>query len=180
MIKTRKISVIMLIVGVAMFATGIIFRKVLGIVEQEYLQSFIRNTCFNFGLGIILNSLFCLIFTKTTIKYCTIKTSIISFGISSMVGMGAMSILLFLSCHFLTSPKKHPIAFPTSILLGSISFLIFILLFYTYTTQRKKIPSTKGTVIDVLFAFLYIHPFLWLYSDLYGIAGICARSWGWI
>lgn len=184
----RKVAVITLIIGVVMFLVGIFLPIILleiytsqndsiGIIGGADTPSIllISNLILNnlphvlmiFGGAIILSSLFCIIFTKTVNKHCTLETSSISLGLSASASLGIYCVLVFISCHIMSHPSKHPITYPTSIILGLICLAIFAFLIFLYTKRREAKPSAKGVTIDIIFALTYLIPFFFTYSMLH-------------
>lgn len=137
-------------------------------IEWRYYLYYIMITLALFGIAVIITACFCLFFGKTVSKYCKLKTSAISLALSAIVALGLFCLMLFSSCFAFTDPKYHPITFPSSFILGSISFLIFIALLFKYAKLKKYNHSAKAIAIDMLFSFLYVIPFFMLYNTVVG------------
>lgn len=119
-----------------------------------------------FGTAIVLSSLFCLIFRKTVKEHCSIKTSILSLALSAVGALGMFCFIEWLIIVGWNSMKFYPIVYYASIIIGIISLITAILLLVLYITERKKQPSVKGIIIDVLLMLLYFMAFFTGYGSL--------------
>lgn len=184
----KKISTIVLIIGITLFIIGFILPLIsfvfytaqngsVGIIGGAdgptaiYLTSTLlfnkHSVVWLYGVAFIISSLFCLIFEKTLKKSCSIKTSGISLSISAIISLGIYCFFCFISCFIMTHPNKHPIIFPTSIILGILSFVALIILINFYVKARKEKPSVKGIIIDILFVITFLVPFFITYLELH-------------
>lgn len=119
------------------------------------------------GAALIIGSLFCLVFRKTVKEYCSKKTSLLSLFLSATCALGAYCFVIWMAIVTFNDMASSPIAYPLSIVLGIISFVAAVLLVVLYIKERKKQPSVKGVVIDVLSAILCFMPFVMLYEFLH-------------
>ena len=110
-----------------------------------------------------------LIFSRTVKKHCTLPTSGTALCLSACASLGAYSLVLFTSCFFPTAPSKHPILFPASACLGSLTLIGFILLMALYFRLRAVKPSRSGVFCDVTFSLLCMPAFFWSYNILYNL-----------
>jgi len=120
-----------------------------------------------FGSALIVSALFCLIFSKTVKNNCSIKTTVLSLGLSAVGALGLVCAFLWLSIVSFGEMSKHPIEYPVSVLLGIISFFGFIVLIALYLKTRKTNWSIKGFIIDVLTSIIYLPTFFFAFSYLY-------------
>ena len=120
-----------------------------------------------FGITLIISALFCLIFSKTVKNNCSIKTTVLSLGLSAVGALGLVCVFLWLSIVSFGEMSKHPIEYPVSVLLGIISFFGFIVLIAIYLKTRKTNWSIKGFIIDVLTSIIYLPTFFFAFSYLY-------------
>ena len=120
-----------------------------------------------FGSALIVSALFCLIFSKTVKNNCSIKTTVLSLGLSAVGAAGLVCAFLWFSIVSFGEMSKHPIEYPVSVLLGIISFLGFIVLIALYLKIRKTNWSIKGFIIDVLTSIIYLPTFFFVLSYMY-------------
>jgi hypothetical protein len=104
-----------------------------------------------FGLPTAFCSLFVLIFSRTIKKNCVISTTLTALALSACTALGVYSLLIFASCFIMTSPSNHPIALPSSICVGMMALIGFILLIVLYYKRRNKKPSIPGAFLDAAF-----------------------------
>ncbi len=117
-----------------------------------------------FGTVGALISFLMLIFSRTVKKHCIFSTSATALGLSASVSLGAYSLVIFSSCFFLTTPSKHPIAFPASVCVGLLALIGFILLMALYFRLRRKTPSRPGVFCDITFSLLCMPAFFWSFN----------------
>ena len=103
-------------------------------------------------------------------KHFTLKTCILSLVLSAAAGLGMFSLLVFAGCYIDSNPSRHPIAFPASILSGTVAFVIFLFCFSKYVQARKASPSIVGTIADVLGSILLSPGFVYLFAYLAVVA----------
>ena len=120
-----------------------------------------------FGSALIISALFCLIFSKTVKNNCSVKTTVLSLGLSAVGAAGLVCAFLWFTIVSFGEMSKHPIEYPVSVLLGIISFLGFIVLIALYLKIRKTNWSIKGFIIDVLTSIIYLPTFFFAFSYLY-------------
>ena len=120
-----------------------------------------------FGVSIIICSIFCLIFIKSISNECSVKTSIVSIGISAVISLEIYCILAYISCFFLTSPDRHPIRYPASIIVAGICLIAYVLLLWLYFRHRKSNMSASGVIIDIAFTAMYIVPMFLAYAFIH-------------
>ena len=119
-----------------------------------------------FGIALIFSALFCLIFTKTLKANCSIKTTIISLGLSCVGAMGLVCVFTWFVIVAFNETARYPIAYPVSIILGFVSFIAFLLLAALYLKERRKNWAVKGLIIDVLTSVIYLPSFFLLLACL--------------
>ncbi|MBQ2785516.1 MAG: hypothetical protein IJF02_03330 [Oscillospiraceae bacterium] len=103
-------------------------------------------------------------------KHFTTKTCVLSLILSAAAGLGMYSLLLLASCYLDSNPSRHPIAFPASILSGTIALTVFFFCLYKYAQARSAAPSLWGTIADVLGAILLSPGFGYLFALLAEVA----------
>lgn len=111
------------------------------------------------GLTIVVCAAFCLIFSKTVMNNCTLKTTAVSLGISFA---GASGLYCFFQWYIIVvfhEMSKHPIRYPASIIIGLMSFAAFVFLIVLYFRLRKQTFSIKGILIDVATSLIAFLPF---------------------
>jgi len=114
------------------------------------------------GISLVLSSLFCLFFSKTLKKHCSVKSSALALGLS---GVGAFTWFTIVAFNERT---KHPLSYPVSVLLGILSFFAFAVLTFLYFKERKTNWSIIGFFVDALTAIVYLPTFffgfMWVYE----------------
>ncbi len=110
------------------------------------------------GVAVAVSSFWGFIFRKKLDGICSIKTSLVAVGISGFVGSGLMSALAMLNSTSSTY-LKYPVQGPAAFSGGCISLLGVIILLWLYGFLRSKNKSIKGTLFDVVTAFLFIPGF---------------------
>ena len=140
---------------------------------DRYTLSMIRRSLneaipvsFLFGVAIFLSGIFSLIFAGTVQKSCTFKTSIVSLGLSASISLGVYGLFSLMLCSFDSTPARHPIRHPASIMICAIALGAAAILFVEYCHQRLEKTSFKGILIDIGFSILYLIPFFSLYGVL--------------
>lgn len=185
--KFRSFSLITLASGVFLLIVGIVYPFIafqnhayangaVGIIGgadaityRFYVMSVMNGWPFClmlFGISFVITALFCLIFSKTVKANCTLKTTAISMGLSAVGAMGLVCAFLCFTIVSFHEISRHPITFPTSILLGLLCFFIFLVLLVLYFKTRKKCWSVKGFVIDIFTSILYLPAFFFAYGYL--------------
>ena len=119
-----------------------------------------------FGITLIVCALFCLIFSKTVINNCTIKTSALSFGTSAIGAAGLVCVSLWFSIVSFGEMSKHPIEYFGSMFVGILCFLAFVVLIALYFKARKTNWSVKGLIIDILTSIIYLPTFFFTFLYL--------------
>lgn len=123
------------------------------------------------GITLIVSSLFCLVFSKTVKNNCSIKTSVLSLGLSAVGAAGLVSFFLWFAIVAFGEMSKYPIEYPLSIILGILCFIVFIALIAIYIKVRKTSWSIKGFIIDVLTSIVCLPAFFFIFSQLYELLG---------
>lgn len=119
------------------------------------------------GSALIISALFCLVFRKTVKEHCGKKTSLLSLILSADIAFGAYCFMIWLAIVIFNSVKVFPIARALSIIFGVLSFVAAVLLLILYIRERKKRPSAKGVVIDILLLILCLVPIFKVYEFLH-------------
>lgn len=115
-----------------------------------------------FGISIVISSGFCLVFSKTVMKHCGIRTSAISLGLSCVGGAGLVCFMVW----FFAEASKHPIEYPASMAGGLACLGVFSILIVLYFKTREEKCTAIGVVIDVLTSIVYLPAFFWLFTWL--------------
>ena len=122
-----------------------------------------------FGTTLIITAIFCLIFSKTVKTNSTIKPSAISLSLSAVGALGLVCALSWYTIVAFHEMSKHPIEYPTNVLIGILCFFAFIVLIVLYLKVRKKVWSIKGFCIDILTSIIYLPTFFLVFLYLYEI-----------
>lgn len=118
------------------------------------------------GIAFVTSALFCFIFPKTLHNHCSLKTSALSVSLSVFGGLGLVCYFFFISIAAFGSSSEYPVAYPLSILVGSLCLCAFLALLVFYFTVRIKNWSIKGAIIDVLTSILYFPAFFFAFIYL--------------
>ncbi len=121
------------------------------------------------GILLTLSGSFCLIFGKTILENCSLRTTVISLLISVF---GAQGLVCFLNWFIIVSfheMSKSPIAYPLNITLGIISLLALIIFIYFYIKARKENLKIKGIVIDILTSIITLPIFFLSGIEIYAL-----------
>lgn len=123
------------------------------VIFSDYLPSII------IGFTIVVCAAFCLIFSKTVINNCTLKTTAVSLGISFASASGLYCFFTWYTIAVFGEMWRHPIRFPASRIIGLLSFAAFVFLIVLYCRLRKQKFSVKGILIDVATCLIAFLPF---------------------
>ncbi len=119
------------------------------------------------GIILFLAGLFCLIFTKTVLQNCTIKSTSLALIISLFGSSGFVCVLIWCVIIGFDPISNHPISYPASIAGGVLSLLAFIISIVFYIKSRKRNLKLIGILIDVLTAALTLPFFIFLFIIIY-------------
>ena len=119
------------------------------------------------GLCLILTALFCLLFPKTALTHCTLKTTALSLGLSAVGASGLVCAFVFYTIAAFGEASRYPVAYPGSIIVGLLSLFGFVVLITLYARCRSSKWSLKGLVIDGFTSLLYLPALFFLFSYLY-------------
>ena len=151
------------VLGAALFFTNLILS-----ITEPFLPDLLTIAGVDFFVCGIIGLFFYAYFSKI----CTLKTTVTALAISTNVGLGIWCCMSLLSCHFLTTPNKHPIRYPASIVLGGICFIVFCVLICFYIKFRSVNKTVKGVVADVILAIIWLPLFVVLFAVLDRILGM--------
>lgn len=165
----KKYSYIALSVGIVSTLTGILLPIIafvsytaqggVGIIggADTPTYQFMAYRIFNgfpiyaltFGAVLIIASLFCLIFRKTVAEHCSLKTTALSLSLSFTGSVGLACVYLLYNIVVFQKISDYPIEYYTSIILGLLAFVIFVVLIVLYCKVQRGGFSVKGVVIDI-------------------------------
>lgn len=111
---------------------------------------------FLLAAALILSGFFCLLFSKTVARVCSVKTSAVALGLSATGGVGLYCFFAWLAMTAFHETGKHPIAYPVSVALGVVCLTAFAALLAIYFRKRRQSWSWGGLAIDVATAVLYL------------------------
>ncbi len=183
--KLKKYSLIALITGFCMLAFTVVFPVFYAYVKNDPSTAiiggadsptydYLRQNLFDgfilfaesLGVVLIIMSAFCLLFSKTVKKHCKFTTSIITLGLSASGSLGLVCFFRWFVIAAFNESGKYPIEHAVSVSLGTVCFVVFVLLLLLYFSKRKNQWSFKGLLIDVLTSFVCMPSFMFLYSYL--------------
>ena len=122
------------------------------------------------GAAVMISAVFCLLFSKTVQGHCSLKTSLVSLGLSATGAAGLCCVLIWFACvAFGGAPKHYPVRYPLSIALGMVCLCVFILLGLLYYKAREGKWSMRGVAIDVMTSILYLPAFFFAFNYLYAL-----------
>ena len=182
--QLKRFSLIVLICGVVLLALGFGFpflallgaesaaTEIIGGADGSTYQFLLLNlfdglppVLILFGIGMVMSSGFCLLFSKTVLKHCSIYTSAVSLALPCVGGAGCNCALVWL----VATPVKNPIAYPISIVGGLACLAVFVVLYALYSKKRKENLTAAGIAIDFLTGIVYLPAFFWFFSWLGGV-----------
>ena len=120
------------------------------------------------GLTLSLCGGFCLVFKRTVINNCKLKTTVLSLIISLFGASGLSCFFIWFSIVAFHEMSMHPIAYPFSIFVGLLSLIAFITVIVFYIMVRRNNLKPIGIIIDILTSITTL-PVLFLI-----VAKICA------
>ena len=91
---------------------------------------------------------------------------LLSLGVGIILGALGYCGLTLLGCFLDTSPHKHPIAFPVSVLGGFGCAITLLFLLWRYIKLRAKHPCIPMTVVDIILALALALPSLMAWGEL--------------
>ncbi len=118
------------------------------------------------GAAALILAVFCLIFRKKVQKHCRGRISGISAAISAMGSAGLYCILIWFSIVAFGEMQNYPVAYPASILGGTICFFLCIALLFWYVRERQKRFSLVGVLLDILLCVLLFVPMFLVWNFL--------------
>ena len=124
------------------------------------------------GLTFIVMSTFCLMFRRTICKHCSIKTTLLSLGISCSCSMGYTGFLNWYFIVLFHEMSRHPIRYPGSIAMGIVALISFLIFTIWYCIAKKKKVTILGVLIDVATILL---TFTWFSVLWTGVINIFER-----
>ena len=108
--------------------------------------------------GLILGNAPYLIFGRASRNDCSIQTSLCSLGISACVGVGLYCLFSFVMCHVMSSPARHPVAYPMSVAVGVLSLIGAITLVCLYVRERRGWWRAAGGTMDAWCVLSHVLP----------------------
>lgn len=145
------------VLGVVLFFTNLIFS-----ITEPFLPELLTIA----GIDFFVCGIIGLIFNTYLSKICTLKTTVTALAISYVIGLGFWCCMSWISCFFLTTPDKHPVRYPASVILGGVCFIVFCILVCFYVKFRKINRTIKGIVVDLLLIIIYLPMFVVLFAVL--------------
>ena len=185
----KKFSAAVFIIGIVIFLNGFILPYVLiamsgnqgavGIIggADGPTTKFIAVSVFKniflllkyLGGALILTGGFAFLLKNTVKDNCTVKTALLSFGLSGVTAAGLGCFFNVLSIVFFSHPDKHPYEYPLSIVVGFICLAVFTVLLCLYIKERMKIRKFKGIFIDIGLFSVWLTPLLLLFDYLHNL-----------
>lgn len=121
------------------------------------------------GLTLFLCGGFCLIFKRTVINNCRLKTTALSLIISFFGAAGLSCFLIWYSIVVFHEMSEHPISYPLSIIGGIFSLVAFIITIILYIKARKENFKIKGIVVDVITSIITLPIFFLVCIEIYNL-----------
>lgn len=121
------------------------------------------------GLTLFLCGGFCLIFKRTVINNCRLKTTALSLIISFFGAAGLSCFFIWYSIVVFYEMSMHPISYPLSIIGGILSLVAFIVTIILYIKARKENFKIKGIVIDILTSIITLPTFFLVCNEIYNL-----------
>ena len=124
------------------------------------------------GIAMVISAGFCLIFTKTVEKHCTLYSTATAMGFSAAGGAGILCAVYAFRIAMSNNVRKFPVGYPASIAGGIACLVIFLALIVVYFFTRKGKFTVIGLVLDILTSILYLPGFFGLSAVLAAIVSI--------
>lgn len=124
---------------------------------------------FILGLTLFLSGGFCLIFGRSVINNCSIKTTALSLIISFFGATGLVCFFIWYSIVAFHEMTKHPLSYPLSIIGGMGSLVAFVSTIILYIRARKENLKIKGIILDIITSIITLPTFFWLCAEIYNL-----------
>ncbi len=121
------------------------------------------------GITLFLCGGFCLIFKRTVINNCRLKTTVLSLLISFFGASGLACFFIWYSIVSFLEMSMHPIAYPLSIIGGILSLVAFIIAIILYIKARKEHFKIKGIVVDIITSIITLPTFFLVCTEIYNL-----------
>lgn len=144
-------------------------RHLTGDFERFWLLAFLCSG------GLILGNAPYLIFRRVAHRGCSIQTSLYALGISACVGVGLYSLFSFVMCHVMSSPARHPVAYPMSVAVGVLSLIGAITLICLYVRERRGWWRAAGGAMDAWCVLSHVLPCFFACAFLHDVISDCLR-----
>ena len=95
---------------------------------------------------------------------CTVRTSLLSMGLSATGAVGLYCFINWLAMAAFHERHLYPRAYPFYVSVGLIALCVFLLLLVLYGMSRSKNRSVKGVSFDIVTAVLFLSPFSYTVS----------------
>jgi hypothetical protein len=140
-----------------------VYEKEINILN--YIQILLIPVFF-FGVAFLLYEGFRCIFSKTVEKYCTPKTTLMSFLLSALGGGGIWCFYYMVMAGSLGA-RSSDVDFIVHRILSYLCLFGFFISIGIYLCYRKKTKNFRGILPDILQAVLFLIPFgsLWMFLD---------------
>ena len=99
----------------------------------------------------------------------TVGTRLSAFAVSAFFSFGVFGFSLFVSCYFLSSPAKHPITHPASIIIMLISGILLLIFIGLFIFTRVRNGSVLGSLVETALAILYSPALFFTFGFLYNV-----------
>ena len=97
------------------------------------------------------------------------QCSYLTLGASASVAAVLSCLLLFAGCFIMTSPSRHPIALPASIIGGCASLLMLWIFTKQLIVRLKAAKSKKAVLLSAIIFTTHLIPFVYLFSFAYSL-----------
>ena len=181
----KKLSTSLLIVSAAAAILGLVLPAVLfsapdiiggaGVPTMRfYMQTLAGQVCF-----------LCLIFGAAGVvtwgislalhKALSICDTAWALGGSAATAAGLDCLLMFVGCFVMSSPARHPIALPVSIIGGCIASVLLWLFAAKLIRSLKKAKNLRSLLVCAISFTLHLLPFMYLVSFGYQLAKVILK-----
>ena len=124
------------------------------------------------GIAMVISAGFCLIFTKTVEKHCTLYSTATALGLSAVGGAGLCCTVNAFRIARSNNVRKFPVGYPASIAGGIACLVIFLAFIVVYFFTRKGKFTVIGLALDILTGILYLPGFFMLSALLAAIVSL--------
>lgn len=176
----KKILTAALVICVLVFAVGLVLPviylprpDIIGGADvftyRFYMSSALGKVCLSVMQPSAAGAISCAVYLCLSAGFEP-RRAVCALGLSAALAAAACCGLIFASCFVMTSPHRHPIALPASVIGGCICCGLLCLFGYIYKRLWAKTKSKRGLLADITVCAVFFLPFVYLFSCACDIA----------